>query len=63
MHGCLEITTCVVLLMNWMILLLLLHNPDFLCLCILDSETRKELGQKIKEHIKETLVPARKGFY
>tara|TARA_B100000676_G_scaffold311877_1_gene383518 strand:+ start:673 stop:1977 length:1305 start_codon:yes stop_codon:yes gene_type:complete len=36
----------------------LLHNPDFLSVCILDSKTRKELGQKIKEHIKETLVPA-----
>jgi thermostable 8-oxoguanine DNA glycosylase len=35
-----------------------LHNPDFLSVCILDSKTRKELGQKIKEHIKETLVPA-----
>ena len=37
----------------------LLHNPDFLSVCILDSETRQELGAKIKSHVKDFLVPAK----
>tara|TARA_B100001939_G_scaffold175991_1_gene151552 strand:- start:3003 stop:4307 length:1305 start_codon:yes stop_codon:yes gene_type:complete len=37
----------------------LLHNPDFLSVCILDSETRKELGDKIKTHVKEFLIPTK----
>lgn len=37
----------------------ILHNPDFLSVCIFDPETRKELGNKIKDHVKEVLVPAK----
>jgi len=36
-----------------------LHNPDMLSVLILDSESRKLLGEKIKYHIKNYLVPAK----
>lgn len=39
--------------------LCILHNPDFLSVLILDQESRKLLGEKIKYHIKNYLVPAK----
>jgi MoaA/NifB/PqqE/SkfB family radical SAM enzyme len=39
--------------------LCILHNPDFLSVLILDSESRKLLGEKIKYHIQNYLVPAK----
>lgn len=39
--------------------LCILHNPDFLSILILDSESRKLLGEKIKYHIQNYLVPAK----
>jgi hypothetical protein len=39
--------------------LCILHNPDFLSVLILDMESRKLLGEKIKYHIKNYLVPAK----
>jgi MoaA/NifB/PqqE/SkfB family radical SAM enzyme len=39
--------------------LCILHNPDFMSILILDSESRKLLGEKIKDHIQNYLVPAK----
>jgi len=39
--------------------LCMLHNPDFMSILILDSESRKLLGEKIKYHIQNYLVPAK----
>jgi MoaA/NifB/PqqE/SkfB family radical SAM enzyme len=39
--------------------LCILHNPDFLSVLILDAESRKLLGEKIKYHIQNYLVPAK----
>ena len=39
--------------------LCLLHTPDYLSITLLDSEARKVLGEQIKYHIKNYLVPAK----
>lgn len=39
--------------------LCLLHSPDYLSITLLDSESRKTLGEQIKYHIKNYLVPAK----
>lgn len=39
--------------------LCILHNPDFLSVLILDSESRKILGEKIKYHIENYLIPSK----
>lgn len=39
--------------------LCLLHSPDYLSITLLDSESRKILGDQIKYHIKNYLVPAK----
>lgn len=39
--------------------LCILHNPDMLSVLILDSQSRKLLGEKIKYHIQNYLVPAK----
>lgn len=39
--------------------LCILHNPDFMSVLILDSKSRKLLGEKIKYHIENYLVPAK----
>jgi len=39
--------------------LCILHNPEILSVLILDSESRKLLGEKIKYHIQNYLVPAK----
>lgn len=39
--------------------LCILHTPEYLSILILDSELRKSLGEKIKYHIKNYLVPAK----
>lgn len=39
--------------------LCMLHNPEHLSVLILDSEYRKLLGEKIKDHIKNYLAPAK----
>lgn len=39
--------------------LCLLHSPDYLSITLLDSESRKILGEQIKYHIKNYLVPAK----
>jgi hypothetical protein len=39
--------------------LCLLHTPEYLSVTVLDSESRKLLGEKIQYHIKNYLVPAK----
>jgi MoaA/NifB/PqqE/SkfB family radical SAM enzyme len=39
--------------------LCILHNPDYMSVLILDPESRKLLGQKIKHHIENYLAPAK----
>lgn len=39
--------------------LCILHNPEILSVLILDSESRKLLGAKIKYHIQNYLIPAK----
>ena len=39
--------------------LCILHNPDYMSVLILDSESRKLLAQKIKYHIENYLAPAK----
>ena len=39
--------------------LCILHNPDYMSVLILDTESRRLLAQKIKYHIENYLVPAK----
>lgn len=39
--------------------LCILHNPDYMSVLILDTESRRVLAQKIKYHIENYLVPAK----